>query len=427
MGRRQLDRGRVAEMPSDIRARAEQALLFRAPERQPDGAPRTRADRLQNAHDLHHRGHARRVVGRAGCRMGGVEVRADHHHLIREVGARQLGDQVEPVQRLVGIAFRVEQGLDVQLHPHRDLLLQNADHAVVVLDGEGDSGNGGAGVLVSRPAPADEDGAAVGALRPGGETAAGGHHERVAAPIEHRDHPFLQVELLEQVGKRGAAATDARGRRGRHQGAGRLGELRVAHPQHDVAFEHLHVARRLGQDDLAAQGAAVGVEVVRGADVDPHHLGRHGAAGARRPGLGVPDDRHHLRLDHVGVEPHQRPAAAEREPLFVDVRQPPGPQPICRPGAGLFDGGRAADARTVDVTQPTDVVHRLRPGEPLGPDGVQGGPQGARIRRLGGRGGGDREQQGAGRGQHASSPWQEPRCIRTALRSQISQFAPCPA
>ena len=78
-----------AEVLLHVGLRAEQALLFAAPQRQANRPARLDADRLQDADRLHHHRAADGVVGRAGRRVPRVEVTAEHHDLLRLVGARE--------------------------------------------------------------------------------------------------------------------------------------------------------------------------------------------------------------------------------------------------------------------------------------------------------------------------------------------------
>ena len=96
-----------------------------------------RPDGLEDAQHFHHRRHAGGVVGGAGRAVPRVEVRADEHDLLRRVGAREVADDVEAVQLRSAVARR-ESACDVELDLHRHVVLEQAHHAVVVLDGERD-------------------------------------------------------------------------------------------------------------------------------------------------------------------------------------------------------------------------------------------------------------------------------------------------
>ncbi len=91
-----------------------------------------------------------------------VEVRAEQHELAREIAARQIGDDVEAV----GIRLVVELRLDLELDLHRNALVQDPEHAVVMLDGQRHARHDVAGVGgVVGTAGARKDRAAVSALR----------------------------------------------------------------------------------------------------------------------------------------------------------------------------------------------------------------------------------------------------------------------
>lgn len=107
-------------------------------------------------------------------------MRPDHHDLIGQIGSGNFGDHVKSVLvRLV-----VKPGLNVQLDFHRDVLFQDANHAVVMFDGERHLRRDFARVLIARAARADKDRAAVRALRQPGQVAAARRHEIVAATIK---------------------------------------------------------------------------------------------------------------------------------------------------------------------------------------------------------------------------------------------------
>ena len=77
-----------------VSARAEQALLFPAPQAHPDGAVHLETGGFQDAHDFHHHGASRGVVRRARAAVPAIQVRADHHQLILLAPALDLADHV---------------------------------------------------------------------------------------------------------------------------------------------------------------------------------------------------------------------------------------------------------------------------------------------------------------------------------------------
>ena len=86
----------VGEMLFHIASRAEQSLLFAAPQRHPDGPARLHTDRLQNAHRFHDYGRAGCIVSRTGAGVPGIEMRPQHDDLFPElfIRARDFGDDV---------------------------------------------------------------------------------------------------------------------------------------------------------------------------------------------------------------------------------------------------------------------------------------------------------------------------------------------
>ena len=126
---------RVGKVVLDIGRRAEQPFFFAAPERHAHGAVHFQVERFQNAHHFHGHGGAGAVIGGARAHVPGIEVAAHHHQLVGLGGAGNFGDHVERI----GVGH-VEFGLDVEGELHRDVVLQQARDAVVVLRGDGDRG-----------------------------------------------------------------------------------------------------------------------------------------------------------------------------------------------------------------------------------------------------------------------------------------------
>ncbi len=123
-------------MFADVGPGAEQAALLGAPESRPDRAPRFEAGRPQEPHRLHHDRAAGGVVRGAGAGRFGVEMAADHHDLVREVAAGQIGDHVV-VERIVV----AEDVADLDLHLDRRSGGQQPHHPVVVLGRDHDAGH----------------------------------------------------------------------------------------------------------------------------------------------------------------------------------------------------------------------------------------------------------------------------------------------
>ena len=190
-----------------------------------------------------------------------------------------LGDRVEAVRRGLVVELR----LDVQLDLHRHALVEHADHAVVVLDGERDRRHALAGVVVARAAAGREDRAAVGMLLLPRQVAAARRHVAVAAAVEDGDDAFGLEELRDPFWRnaraprpprrrvrRAARAAAARRRDRRRRG---FREVLVVHAQDDRPSSIRTGARRLRQHDLAGQLAAVFLEV---------RVARRSARGRRR-------------------------------------------------------------------------------------------------------------------------------------------------
>ena len=88
-------------------------------------------ERLQDPHRLEHHRAAGGVVGGAGAGVPRVEVRADHHHLVRFAAAGDLGDHVRGLA--VGV-FHLDAHLE--LHAHRLAALDEPGDAAVALGRE---------------------------------------------------------------------------------------------------------------------------------------------------------------------------------------------------------------------------------------------------------------------------------------------------
>ena len=199
-------------------------------------------------------------------------------------------------------------GADIELHLHGQSTVEYPHQPVVVLDRQRDLRWHLAGVLVARAARLDEDCAAVDALghRRQVLVAAHRHHGLIATAIEHGRDAFREVELQGLFGER----RSRRRRRARGDGGGNrqplgLGQHLVAHSPGDAPFEHSHVASRLGEHDLAAQLAAVFLEVGFRANRDADHVAGHQPLRARRPCLGIADERLPLRLQEMRLEVRQ--------------------------------------------------------------------------------------------------------------------------
>ena len=125
-------------MLAHVGARAEQPLFLPRPEGDADGASGLGADGLEDAHGFERDGDAGGVVAGVGAGVPRVEVRAQHHDFVREVGARNLAHQV------LGLLNHVADAVaDLHLDLDREAALEDAVHPVVVLRGHGDDGGRG--------------------------------------------------------------------------------------------------------------------------------------------------------------------------------------------------------------------------------------------------------------------------------------------
>ena len=190
---------RIEEVPRDVLARSEQALFFGGPQRESNRAARLQAELLNHAHGFDHRRRSGGVVGGAGRVRIRVEVRAHDHDFVREIAAGNLRDDVERVA--FGIGFRMELRLDVDFHPHRLAVLEQADEAVVVLDGQRRRRHLLRRLRIAAAAVAGEDRAAVDALRLPRQIAAAGGKIAIAAAIEHDRRAFGHEEALHELRK----------------------------------------------------------------------------------------------------------------------------------------------------------------------------------------------------------------------------------
>ena len=217
-------------------------------------------------------------------------------HLVGEVGAGQIAQQVEAVRpHLV-----VEPGPDVDLDGDRQALVEDPDHPVVVLDRDGRRGDDCARARGPRPAGSDEQRAAVRALgRPGP-----GRSPRGAPPTRDRSLPRSSTattpsstkERLHVVLQPRPAAAAARLPRSPVRGPCRFLQQAVVHPQHQLAVEQPDVARLLRQHDLAAQSPPMALQRRNATSRPPRTTSAVTVPSVPgRPGARIADDRHHLK------------------------------------------------------------------------------------------------------------------------------------
>src|SRR6185436_2066425 len=82
------------EVLFNIGLRAQQSLLFSAPQSDANGPSRLDADRLENACRFHHYRAADGVIGGAGGGMPGIEVTSKHDNFVSLVAAFDFGNGV---------------------------------------------------------------------------------------------------------------------------------------------------------------------------------------------------------------------------------------------------------------------------------------------------------------------------------------------
>ncbi len=99
-------------------------------------------------------------------------------------------------------------------------------------------------------------------------------------------------------------------------------------------------------------------------------LGGYGSLGASGPSQRDRDERLILRLDHGQLEVLGSPAAAEWSPFFLFGRQAVLAEPLDSPIGGSLEGGRAGEARAMDIGEEKQVIHDFGVFEGFGLDAV---------------------------------------------------------
>ena len=134
------------------------------------------------------------------------------------------------------------------------------------------------------------------------------------------------------------------------------------------------------QDEFSLELSAILLHVLFFLNRRPRCLPGNHAGRARRPRLGIGDEREWPRRDHLQRETLVRPASAERSPLLeVYVGKLPFFHFAHGPVGGLFDVGRIRQPRAVDVREIAHEVHDLRVIEAFVFDLING----VQIRRTG--------------------------------------------
>ena len=210
----------------------------------------------------------------------------------------------------------VELSLHVDAQLHRHVPFEHARDHVVVLGAQHDRRRGARSVVP-----------------------AGHKHGAVLAdarPQQHAD-AGLARDARDALRIRIAAPPSAPPSRRRRLVVGRA-RIRAI-PAHEVGQD------RLRHHDRAFQGIAHRLDLVRGLAGEPHRRGDDLAGGRRRPALGVANERHVTRLDHLERELLERPAPRERPRLEARVGQAVRRQSIPREIGGAFVRGRPGQAR----------------------------------------------------------------------------------
>src|ERR1700678_2459554 len=122
------------DSPSQVRghvsARSESPLLFRAPKADANRSARLQPERLQDAHHFEHGRCTCCVVGGTRACVPGIDTTADHHHLIFQISARDLGDYVVTHRVVV-----IEACGYIYFELNGDSARYEPDNAVVLLSG----------------------------------------------------------------------------------------------------------------------------------------------------------------------------------------------------------------------------------------------------------------------------------------------------
>ena len=125
----------TAEVVCDVSARTKQAFFLTGPQSDADGAAHPHSGSFQDAHYFEHHGRADAVVGGARAGVPGIEVAADHNNLVSEPAVRA-GNFADDIERFPTVVVE-ELVLDVEFDGDRNISLQRAVNAVVMLGGKG--------------------------------------------------------------------------------------------------------------------------------------------------------------------------------------------------------------------------------------------------------------------------------------------------
>src|SRR5688572_27073164 len=126
-------------------------------------------------------------------------MRSENHDFLGQVGPRNVRDDVERVAGRIGL--RMELRLDVDFHPHRLIALEQADDAVIVLDGERRRWHLLRRLWIAAAAVAGEDRSAVNTLGLPRQIATAGRKIAVGAAIEDGRDALGNQETLQRLRK----------------------------------------------------------------------------------------------------------------------------------------------------------------------------------------------------------------------------------
>ena len=261
---------RIAKVLFDVRARTEESLFLTGPQGDANRASGLRSDGLENPHRFHCHRHARRVVAGVRARVPGIQMRTNHHHFVWQVTA---GDLANEIHRLLDLVANLVPHLDLDLH--RNVSLENAVHAVVVLwcDGHDHRRRHHA---CPRPA-----------IRTRSWSRESANSAKPATlTLQHRSHPFGGVERdLLVGGEQVRVAHCARWRWAcrRDDCLLKRFEVFLGHARHAIRERReVDRCRRRNEHRFAFQRAAIFCEVRLDQQLDDHSLCRLLALGARR-------------------------------------------------------------------------------------------------------------------------------------------------
>ena len=372
-----------AEVLAHVGLRTEQALLLAAPQRDADRPPRLDADGRQDARRLHHHGAADGVVGCTGAGVPRVEMAAEHHDLVRLVGAGNLRDGV-----VGGAPLRMQAVDDVELQldaagrrarrargaPRRSSrpAVQQTPDAPVVLVAHDDGRRRLGGVIAAAVEGAD---LAVVARRIVDANGSGVGDEELVQQIVGLRRRQRTVLRLVRAGRlcvglvlRPLRPRPAAARRRQLRGRQLVHDVGILAPQRGLVERDRHLARRPDEHHRPLQARLQLVQEHRqlgAADaLRQHDAQRRTADHARRarcPAERLDDERIGDRRDDVRRHAFVRPAAAGEVPrLETAVLHAPGVHLLDGPFARRLELWRSGQPRRVHIREDVHGVHDAR-------------------------------------------------------------------